>query len=212
LGVYPALLDLKERSSRKEICDVIKNGREKMPPFPNLRSREIEGLIDFLMDTEESGPTQNDTSSDESEDTKPFFGHTGYDRFVDQDGYPAIKPPWGTLNAIDLNKGDILWKVPLGEYPELTARGIAPTGTENYGGPALTASGLIFIAATQDHKIRAFDSKDGSILWEGDLPAGGYATPSIYAVDGRQYIVIASGGGKMGTDAGDSYVAFALPQ
>ena len=212
LGVYPALLDLKERSSRKEICDVIKNGREKMPPFPNLRSREIEGLIDFLMDTEESGPTQNDTSSDESEDTKPFFGHTGYNRFVDQDGYPAIKPPWGTLNAIDLNKGEILWKVPLGEYPELTARGIAPTGTENYGGPALTASGLIFIAATQDHKIRAFDSKDGSILWEGDLPAGGYATPSIYAVDGRQYIVIASGGGKMGTDAGDSYVAFALPQ
>jgi len=168
----------------------------------------VNDLIEFLLQdkpsTKEAQPA-NEISEAAS------YGMTGYNRFLDQDGYPAIKPPWGTLNAIDMNKGEILWKSVLGEYSELTARGIPKTGTENYGGPALTASGLIFIAATQDHKIRAFDAKDGAELWSGDLPAGGYATPSIYAVDGRQYVVVAAGGGKMGTEAGDSYVAFALP-
>nr|MCU0352911.1 PQQ-binding-like beta-propeller repeat protein [Cytophagales bacterium] len=136
---------------------------------------------------------------------------SGYNRFVDKDGYPAIKPPWGTLNAIDLNTGEYLWKVPFGEYKELTAKGIPLTGTENYGGPVVTAGGLLFIAATKDEKFRVFDKKTGKLLWETQLPAGGYATPSTYAVDGKQYVVIACGGGKMGTKSGDSYVAFALP-
>jgi quinoprotein glucose dehydrogenase len=211
LGVYPALLNLNMKLTRDEVGNIIRSGREKMPPFPHLRSRELDGLIDFLMGAEDPDDKRKEASPNGNEETKPFFGHTGYNRFVDEEGYPAIKPPWGTLNAIDLNKGEILWKVPLGEFPELTERGIPPTGTENYGGPAVTASGLIFIAATQDRKIRAFDTRNGKILWEADLPAGGYATPSIYAVDGRQFIVIATGGGKMGTEAGDSYIAFALP-
>ena len=140
------------------------------------------------------------------------YGHTGYNRFFDQDGYPAVKPPWGTLNAINLNTGEYEWTVPLGEFPELTERGIPPTGTENYGGPVVTAGGLLFIAASQDERFRAFDKDNGAILWETQLPAGGYATPATYAIDGRQYVVIAAGGGKMGTKSGDTYLAYALPE
>lgn len=107
--------------------------------------------------------------------------------------------------------GEYLWKIPLGKFEELTERGIPQTGTENYGGPAVTAGGVLFIGATQDEKFRAFDKKTGELLWETSLPAGGYSTPSVYEVDGRQYIVIAAGGGKMGTPSGDTYVSFALP-
>ena len=126
---------------------------------------------------------------------------------------PAIAPPWGTLNAIDLVKGEIAWKVPLGEYPQLVAKGIRNTGTLNFGGAVATAGGVIFIAATADEKIRAFEKSSGRMLWEHQLPAGGYATPSIYMIDGRQYVVIAAGGsGKNATKSGDSIIAFALPQ
>jgi quinoprotein glucose dehydrogenase len=140
------------------------------------------------------------------------YTHTGLERFLDDEGYPAITPPWGRLSAIDLDSGEILWQIPLGEFPELTARGIPATGTENYGGPIITAGGLIFIAATKDEKFRAFDKETGELLWETELPAGGYATPSTFEIDGKQFVVIAAGGGKVGTKSGDSYVAFALPQ
>ena len=122
-----------------------------------------------------------------------------------------MKPPWGTLNAIDLDAGEIRWSVPLGELPELTRRGLPPTGTENYGGPIVTAGGLVFIGATKDERFRAFDKRTGKVLWETPLPAGGYATPATYEAGGKQYVVIAAGGGKMGTKSGDAYVAFALP-
>jgi quinoprotein glucose dehydrogenase len=144
-------------------------------------------------------------------DREPFVP-TGYFRFLDKDGYPAIKPPWGVLNAIDLNKGEILWQVPLGEYPELTARGIPQTGTETFGGTIVTAGGLVFIGGSKDEKFHAFDKSSGKLLWQFKLDAGGYATPCTYMVKGRQYVVIAvGGGGKLGTKSGDSYVAFALP-
>ncbi len=138
---------------------------------------------------------------------------TGYFRFLDKDGYPAIKPPWGLLNAIDLGKGEVLWQVPLGEYPELTARGIAPTGTENFGGTIVTAGGLVFIGGSRDEKFHAFDKTSGKLLWQFKLEAGGYATPCTYSVKDRQYVVIAAGGGgKLGTRSGDAFVAFALPE
>jgi quinoprotein glucose dehydrogenase len=140
------------------------------------------------------------------------YGHTGYIQIRDHEGYPGIKPPWGVLNAINLNTGEFAWQVPLGEYVELTARGVAQTGTENIGGTIVTAGGLVIIAATKDERIHAFDKLTGKLLWEHALPAGGYATPSTYMVNGRQYIVIAAGGaGKMETKAGDAFVAFALP-
>ncbi len=138
---------------------------------------------------------------------------TGYNKFVDHEGYPAVKPPWGQLSAIDLNKGEILWQSTLGEYPELTKRGIPQTGTENFGGTIVTAGGLVFIGGTRDEKLHAFDKTTGELLWEAKLPAGGYATPSTYMVDGQQYVVIpASGGGKLRTKPADSIIAFAIPR
>ncbi len=140
------------------------------------------------------------------------YAVTGYNRFLDKEGYPAIKGPWGTLNAIDLNKGEIKWQVPLGSEPELVKRGFKNTGSHTFGGAITTAGGLVFIAGTKDEKIHAYDSRNGALLWEAPLPAGGYATPSTYAVGGRQYVVIAAGGGgKPGTRSGDAFVAFALP-
>jgi len=145
--------------------------------------------------------------------SREAFTPTGYVRFLDKDGYPAIKPSWGLLNAIDLNQGEILWQVPLGEYPELTARGIPQTGTENFGGTIVTAGGLVFIGGSKDEKFHAFDKSNGKLLWQFKLDAGGYATPCTYSVNGRQFVVIAAGGGgKLGTKSGDAYVAFALPQ
>lgn len=140
------------------------------------------------------------------------YTHAGYFRFLDQDGYPAIKPPWGVLNAIDLNRGQFLWRVPLGEHAELSARSVAQTGTENFGGSIVTAGGLVFVGATKDEKFHAFDKSTGELLWEHKLPAGGYATPCTYRANSRQFVVIAAGGaGKLQTKPGDTFVAFALP-
>lgn len=139
------------------------------------------------------------------------YGIDGYNKFLDPEGYPAVAPPWGTLNALDLNSGNYLWKVPFGEIPKLAAAGMRNTGSENYGGGVLTAGGLLFIAATNnDRKFRAIDKKTGAVLWETVLPAAGNATPAVYEVNGREYVVIGAGGGKWGNPSGGSYVAFAL--
>jgi glucose dehydrogenase len=141
------------------------------------------------------------------------FGFTGFYRFADQEGYPAVKPPWGKLTAMDLNNEKIAWQVPLGEFKQLMARGIPPTGTENAGGSVITAGGLVFIGATKDAKFRAFDIDSGRVLWEAQLDTGAHATPSVYSVNGKQYVVVAAGGGSMvETPSGDEYVAFALPE
>ncbi len=154
------------------------------------------------------------TLVESKENGRPRYGsyeHTGYNRFLDHEGYPAIKPPWGVLTAINLNTGKLAWQVPLGEYAELTARGIPRTGTETFGGSIVTAGGLVFIAGTKDERFHAFDKQTGQLLWEHPLPAGGYATPSTYQVDGRQYVVIAAGGaGKLQTKPGDAFVVFGL--
>ena len=144
----------------------------------------------------------------------PQYHFTGYKKFVDPDGYPAVAPPWGTLSAIDLNTGEYLWQIPLGEYPELAAKGLKNTGTENYGGPIVTAGGLVFIGATNfDKKFHAFDKQTGKLLWETVLPFAGNATPASYEINGRQYVVIAACGGKaLNLPSGGVYIAFALPR
>jgi quinoprotein glucose dehydrogenase len=205
--VYPSLINVRDRLNNGEISHIIENGKGVMPAFAQLSTEERRALITFIREEPE------DELLPEAE--KPLsspYGYTGFNRFFDQEGYPAVKPPWGTLNAIDLNTGEYLWTTTLGEYEELTAKGIPATGTENYGGPVVTAGGLIFIAATNDEKFRAFDKTTGAVLWETKLPAGGYATPSTYEVNGKQYVVIACGGGKMGTKSGDAYMAFTLPE
>ena len=217
----PGLTGLGKKYSYEQTWRIIENGKNRMPAFKQIQGNEKAALMTFLMEIEEKEPgatsRKNKESVSEVSSTKPGildevpYTMTGYNRFLDRNGYPGIKPPWGTLNAVDLNTGKLLWKVTLGEFSELTQKGISPTGTENYGGPLVTKGGLVFIAATKDEKIRAFDKGTGKVVWESKLPAAGYATPASYTIDGRQYVVIACGGGKIGSKSGDSYVAFALP-
>jgi len=202
----PPLLNLARTS--EEIERVIVQGRNAMPAFGQFLPRELTALKAYL-----ATAPGDVTSSATGQPARDRYTIDGYPLFLDPHGVPAIAPPWGTLNAIDLVNGEILWKVPLGEYPQLVAKGIRNTGSLNFGGAVATAGGLIFIAATADEKIRAFEKHTGRVLWEHQLPAGGYATPSIYMVNGRQYVVIAAGGsGKNATKSGDAIIAFALPQ
>lgn len=201
--VYPSLVNIQKGDD--ELRSILRQGKGIMPAFPLFSSREIDALVAFLRSNEKIIASDSAGSLIRYSVEIPFF--------VDPYGAPAISPPWGTLNAIDLNMGTILWKVPLGEYPELVAKGIRNTGAKNFGGPVATAGGVIFIGATPDEKIRAFDSHSGQVLWEYKLPAGAYATPSVYVMGGRQYVVVAAGGGgKNGTKYGDSIIAFALPE
>jgi quinoprotein glucose dehydrogenase len=204
---FPALRNVRSRLDRSQIESIIHNGRGRMPGFPAIRGAELDGLIDYL--NEDAGSRQEVASAGASRSRYRF---TGYRKWQDSDGYPAVAPPWGTLNAIDLNTGEYVWRVPFGEYPELTAKGMI-TGSENYGGPVVTASGLLFIGATIfDRKIRAFDSRTGALLWQHLLPYSGTATPITYMAGGKQYVVIATSGSRNPKGPqGSAYVAFALP-
>ena len=205
----PALTNLSGRMTAQQISAVIRQGAGRMPSFPNLSAADVNAVAQYIL----SGESKELAAAD-SPKTPARYRFTGYRRLLDPDGYPAVEPPWGTLNAINLNTGEYAWKVPLGEYPALAAQGMKETGSENYGGPIVTAGGLVFIAATNfDRKFRAFDKSTGALLWEATLPFSGNATPITYQLGGRQYVVIYATGGKAprGGPTGGAYVAFALP-
>lgn len=215
---FPDITRIGQRFTKEQVADILKMGSGRMPSFKHLSQKEREAVVNFLFNprSARAKKTMGEHGNHIAKETDKNFGfEPGYlikiwQKFSDQDGYPGIKPPWGTLNAIDLNTGEYLWRVRLGEYPELTKKGIPITGTESYGGPLVTSGGLVFIAGTTDERIRAFDKKTGEVVWEFQLPAGGFATPITYEVDGIQFIVIAAGG-ERGQKPGGNYVAFALP-
>ena len=212
LAGFPSLIDVNKRRTPEEVFKITKTGFGRMPAFDRIPDPQREAILAYVFGTPTVAGNRPDEAESAADKKQPPYAFGGFRRWTDHEGYPAIKPPWGTLNAIDLNTGELKWKVPLGEYPALTARGIPPTGTENYGGPVVTAGGLIFIAATADEKIRAFDKDTGKILWEATLPFGGNATPSVYMINGKQFLVISAGGAKSGRPAGGHLVAFALPK
>jgi quinoprotein glucose dehydrogenase len=207
-AAMPSLVDIGARRTREQLSQVIRQGTGRMPGFAGaMDNNAVNDMVNFLL-------TGRDVASTAAENPNYLkYRSTGFDIFLDPDGFPAITPPWGTLNAIDLNKGEIRWTIPFGEYPKLVAQGITNTGTDNYGGAIVTENGLLFIGATTyDNKFHVYDKATGKLLWETTLPAAGNATPSTYMVNGTQYVVIACGGGKNGAPSGGTYVAFALPK
>ncbi|MFY0650571.1 MAG: PQQ-binding-like beta-propeller repeat protein [Cyclobacteriaceae bacterium] len=210
MGAAPALLTIAERYDKSQLVRKIAIGGATMPPFFWMPENEIEAIAEYLLNyTSESQDVQRTTSG--RADTI-IYANMGYRKLLDHEGFPGITPPWGTVSAVDLAEGKVVWQKPLGYYPELAERyGLDNTGSELFGGPVLTASGLLFTAATKDHHMRAFDKKTGELLWKYELPAGGYATPAIYEADGKQFIVIACGSAKLESPADNKIVAFALP-
>lgn len=207
---YPTLIGVEKKYSEDSLANLLKGGRRMMPAFPQLAKEEKEAIATYILSLKNkqakiyNGPIKK---------ANPYwelpYNSTGYNKFLTKEGYPAVAPPWGSLNAIDLNTGKIVWKDTLGETPAFKAKGIH-TGTENYGGPVVTAGGVLFIAATKDGMFRAFNKRTGKLLWETQLPFPGFATPAIYEVNHQQFVVIACGGGKLGTSSGDVYIAYAL--
>lgn len=214
-GFYPyapSLAGISKRASHAAALQTVLQGKGRMMSFAHLPESTLSSVVDYLfsLDQQLAGNDQfSNTTENSGKSVAYVFG--GYNDFLDQRYYPAVKPPWGTLNAINMDSGKRDWQIPLGEHSELSAEGIAPTGTRNYGGPIVTRGGLLIIAATMDERLRVFDKTNAELLWEYQLPAAGYATPATYAVDGKQFIVIAAPGGKLGTQAGDEYLAFTLP-
>jgi len=202
----PSLIGIDRRISVEQLEQLLEHGRGFMPSFAQLSANDKCTIVGYVIAKECTSAWRLTVLP-----PPPPYEFVGYERWRDSAGFPAIRPPWGTLSAIDLNTGEYRWRIPLGQHPALTDTTSVNSGAEQYGGPIVTAGGLVFIAATMDAKFRAFDKTTGQLLWETSLPAAGYATPSTFAVRGRQYVVIAAGGGKLGTKSGDAYVAFALP-
>ena len=206
---FPSLADIGNKLNESEVTTMIREGGGRMPSFRRLPQESIKALVNYLVYNQDGELKIGDQTASPIEQK---YMIDGYNRFLDRDGYPAIKPPWGTLSAINLDTGRFAWKIPFGEYPALAGQGIRDTGSENYGGSIVTKNGLLFIAATSyDRKFHVFDKQTGKLLWETTLPFAGNATPSLYSVNGREFIVIACGGGKSKDTPGGTYVALALP-
>ena len=211
-GNYPSIVDVGKKYDPRSFVEFINAGRRMMPAFQHLNQQDKDAIASFVLNlqNEQQKKYKPQLTAMDSFRMVPYE-ISGYNKFITKSGLPGLSPPWGVLNAIDLNTGEYVWKTTLGEDPVFKAKGVKETGTENYGGPVVTKGGVLFIAATKDGMFRAFNKRTGKLLWETKLPAAGFATPATYEVNGKQYVVIACGGGKLGTKSGDTYVAFALP-
>ncbi|RFS20236.1 pyrroloquinoline quinone-dependent dehydrogenase [Chitinophaga silvatica] len=211
-GDYPSIIGVENKYNYTRFLELLSTGRRMMPGFNNLDSLEKDAIASFILNIKQQ-QNQEYKGRNEKRDAPPraLYGFTGYHKFLTKEGYPAISPPWGTISAINLNSGEYLWKIPFGEFEELSKKGIPETGRENYGGPVTTAGGILFIGASADGYMRAYNKRTGALLWKVKLPAPGVATPAIYSINGKQYVVIACGGSKWGGQSSDAYVAFALP-
>lgn len=206
---FPSLQHISDRLDEGDVRSILHQGSGRMPSFARLNGAEINALVNYVVYGQDNALASTEGKASPLEQR---FQIDGYNKFLDPDGYPAVKPPWGMLSAINLNTGEYAWKIPFGEYPALAAQGLHNTGSENYGGAVVTAGGLLFIAATNyDKKMHAFDKATGKLLWEAELPAAGNATPAVFEWNGKEYIVIACGGGKSKDPSGSQYIAFALP-
>ncbi len=206
---FPSLVNLAGRRAADQVRNIVLKGAGRMPGYAHLGASSIDAILAYILQGEEKEVTDAPRAPSPI-DLK--YRLDGYVRFTDPDGYPAVAPPWGTLNALDLNTGEYAWRIPFGEIPALVKQGLTDTGSENYGGSVVTAGGLLFIGATNhDAKFRAFDKRTGKLLWEYQMNAAGNATPATYMANGKQYVVIGAGGGKWGNPSGSTYYAFALP-
>jgi len=212
-GNYPSIVDVNKKYDPRSFVEFINAGRRMMPAFNHLSQQDKDAIASFVLKLQNEQKKKY-TPKLTALDSFRMLPYTmsGYNKFLTKSGLPGLAPPWGTLSAIDLNTGEYVWKTTLGEDPYFKEKGVKETGAENYGGPAITKGGLLFIGASRDGLFRAFNKRTGKLLWEYKLPAAGFATPSTYEVNGKQFIAIACGGGKLGTKSGDSYVAFALPE
>jgi quinoprotein glucose dehydrogenase len=213
VGTAPPLYSLKSRMTDEAVLALLQNGRGLMPPNLVLDAEQKRELLDYLFRRDQPAPVAATSEAPSGEKERPTYTYDGFQFLVDHEGYPGIKPPWGLLNCYDLNTGKALWRVPLGELDKLTQQGVPVTGSQNLGGATVTAGGLVFVAGTEDEKLRAFDADTGQELWSAKLPFAGTAAPAVYEAGGRQYVVItATGGGRVGgaSGAGDAYVAFRL--
>jgi len=208
-ATIPSLIDIKDRMGFFEFYRIVRDGRGRMPPVGAILPWWQRYPVAFMLYNQKESDAPIHWAAREGEKR---FANAGYQSLTDVDGLPGSKPPWGTLTAIDLSTGQHRWQIPLGDYPKMLEQGLRGFGSENYGGPVGTASGLLFIAGTPDAKIRAFDQSNGELLWEDELPHAAFATPAIYEADGRQFVVVAAGGGKFSQASGDTYVAYALPR
>jgi quinoprotein glucose dehydrogenase len=207
LSGYPNLVNIGQRQSFQYVSQMISNGKGKMPGVPSMPSDYKQHLVEYLFGTEKKEAVSVNIKAAQED----AYQHTGYQKFLDDAGLPGITPPWGTLTAINLNNGKQLWQTTLGITPGLPNQDTNPTGCESYGGPIVTQNGLLLIAATKDGMFRVFNKFTGKLIWQTKLPAASFATPAMYQINGKQYIVIACGGEKLGTPKGNKIIAFALP-
>jgi quinoprotein glucose dehydrogenase len=212
-GNNPSILEVNKKYDPRTFVEFINSGRRMMPAFQQLSQQDKDAIAAYVLNRQQEQQKKYEPKLTAADSFRILpYQISGYNKFITKSGLPALAPPWGVLSAIDLNTGDYVWKTTLGEDSVFKARGVKESGSENYGGPVVTKGGLLFIAATKDRMIRAFNKRTGELLWQAELPAAGFATPATYEVNEKQYVVIACGGGKLGTQSGDSYVAFALPE